>query len=43
MSLGYPGNTWLGPRGPLGNWLVGAMLLGILGWAVFGAIIHGGR
>ncbi len=41
VVLGFPGNNWLGTRGPLGNWLVGALLIGILGWAEFGAMIHG--
>ncbi len=43
VILGFPGNNWLGTRGPLGNWIIGALLFGILGWAEFGAMIHGGR
>jgi len=40
VVLGFPGNTWLGSRGPYGSWIVGALLLGILGWQVFGAMIR---
>lgn len=40
VVLGFPGNNWLGDRGPLGNWIVGILLFGILGWAQFGAMIR---
>jgi len=41
IVLGFPGSTWLGDRGPWANWLVGALLIGLLGWATFGAMIRG--
>jgi hypothetical protein len=40
VILCFPGNTLLGDRGPLGNWIIGALLFGLLGYAVFGAMIH---
>jgi uncharacterized membrane-anchored protein len=41
VVLGFPGSNFLGPNGPMGTWLVGAILIGLLGWAVFGAMIRG--
>jgi hypothetical protein len=37
---GFPGNTFVGARGPLGSWLLGFVLFGLLGWEVFGPALH---
>lgn len=37
LILSWPGTE---PR-PLGGWAIGWALLGLLGWKVFGAAIHG--
>ncbi len=40
LVCGWPGNPWLGGR-PWVNNLLLFLLLGVLGWAVFGAAIKG--
>lgn len=37
----FPGNTFVGTHGPIGSWLLGFILFGLLGWAVFGPAIRG--
>lgn len=37
---GYPGNALIGPYGPRASWVLGFILFGLLGWAVFGPAIR---
>lgn len=41
LAWNWPGNTVVGPYGPVGNTLLLFMLLLLLGWRVFGAPLHG--
>ena len=41
LAWNWPGRTWGGPYGPLGNNLLLFILLLLLGWRVFGQPLHG--
>lgn len=40
FAWNWPGNSYVGPYGPIGNTLLLFILLMLLGWRVFGAALH---